>query len=153
MWKFCAAFELALRGHDDSEHSDNPGIFRGLVDFVASLDGVLHLQTATVFKGTSKTAQNELLDCMLSVALEQIIKELQKSVFVSLQADETTDISTQSQLVLVLHYIDDKHSALERFFEFIPLQSATSQSFATALRVSCCHHSREPKKQANMPGI
>ena len=26
-----------------------------------------HLKTATVFKGTSKTLQNELLDCMLSV--------------------------------------------------------------------------------------
>ena len=134
--KFCGAFELALRGHDESESSVNPGIFRGLVDFVASLDGALkeHLETATVFKGTSKTVQNELLDCMLSVAREQIIKEAQKSVFVSIQADETTDISTQTQLVLVLHYIDDKHSVQERFFEFIPLQSSTSESIATALK-------------------
>ncbi|CAL9695642.1 unnamed protein product [Knipowitschia caucasica] len=133
--KFCGAFELALRGHDESESSVNPGIFCGLVDFVASLDGALkeHLETATVFKGTSKTVQNELLDCMLSVAREQIIEEAQKSVFVSIQADETTDISTQSQLVLVLRYIDDKHSVQERFFEFIPLQSATSESIAAAL--------------------
>lgn len=29
--KFCGAFELALCGCDDSESSDNPGIFRGLV--------------------------------------------------------------------------------------------------------------------------
>ncbi|CAL9695954.1 unnamed protein product [Knipowitschia caucasica] len=119
--KFCGAFELALCGHDESESSVNPGIFRGLVDFVASLDVALkeHLETATVFKGTSKTVQNELLDCMLSVAREQIIEEAQKSVFVSIQADETTDISTQSQLVLVLRYIDDKHSVQERFFEFL----------------------------------
>jgi hypothetical protein len=77
--KFCGAFELALRGHDESESSDNPGIFRGLVDFVASLDGALkeHLDSATVFKGTSKTIQNELLDCMLSVTREEIIKEVQ----------------------------------------------------------------------------
>ncbi|KAJ8375276.1 hypothetical protein SKAU_G00058560 [Synaphobranchus kaupii] len=62
--KFCGAFELALRGHDETEASANPGIFRGLVNFVASLDGVLreHLENATVFKGTSKTVQNELLD-------------------------------------------------------------------------------------------
>ncbi|XP_056306384.1 uncharacterized protein LOC130218267 [Danio aesculapii] len=102
--KFCGAFELALRGHDESESSDNPGIFRGLVDFVASLDGVLkeHLDNATVFKGTSKTVQNELLDCMLSVMREHIIQEAQSSEFLSIQADETTDISTQCQLVLVL---------------------------------------------------
>ncbi|XP_008273895.1 zinc finger MYM-type protein 1-like [Stegastes partitus] len=134
--KFCGAFELALRGYDESEGSVNPGIFCGLVDFVASLDGALreHLETATVFKGTSKTVHNELLDCMLSVAREQIIKDAQKSAFLSIQADETTDISTQSQLVLVLRYIDDKHNVQERFFEFIPLRSATSESVATALR-------------------
>ncbi|KAI2646079.1 Zinc finger MYM-type protein 1 [Labeo rohita] len=116
--KFCGAFELALRGHDESEGSDNPGIFRGLVDFVASLDGVLkeHLENATVFKGTSKTVQNELLDCMLSVA------------------DETTDIATQCQLVLVLRYIDAKSNVQERFFEFIPLRSTTADSIATVLK-------------------
>lgn len=33
---FCGAFELALRGHDES--SGKPGVLPGLVDFVASLD-------------------------------------------------------------------------------------------------------------------
>ncbi|KAI2646644.1 Zinc finger MYM-type protein 1 [Labeo rohita] len=131
--KFCGAFELALRGHDESEGSDNPGIFRGLVDFVASLDGVLkeHLENATVFKGTSKTVQNELLDCMLSVVREQIIQDAQSSDFLSIQADETTDIATQCQLVLVLRYIDAKGNVQESFFEFIPLRSTTADSIAT----------------------
>ena len=66
---------MALRGHDESENSDNPGIFRGLVDVVASLDSALkeHLESATVFKGTFKTVQNELLDCMLAVVREDMI--------------------------------------------------------------------------------
>ncbi|RXN12340.1 zinc finger MYM-type 1-like protein [Labeo rohita] len=134
--KFCGAFELALRGHDESEGSDNPGIFRGLVDFVASLDGVLkeHLENATVFKGTSKTVQNELLDCMLSVVREQIIQDAQSSDFLLIQADETTDIATQCQLVLVLRYIDAKSNVQERFFEFIPLRSTTADSIATVLK-------------------
>lgn len=68
---------MALRGHDESERSVNPGIFCGLEDFVASLDGALkeYLENATVFKGTSKTVQNEFLECVLSVAREQIIRE------------------------------------------------------------------------------
>lgn len=74
-----------------------------------------------------------VLDCMLSVAGEQIINKAQSSDFLSIHADETTDIATQSQLVLVPRYIDDKNSMQERFFEFIPLQSATSESIATAL--------------------
>ncbi|XP_051790305.1 zinc finger MYM-type protein 1-like [Erpetoichthys calabaricus] len=134
--KFCGAFELALRLHDESESSDKPGIFHGLVDFVASLDGVLkeHLENATVFKGTSKTIQNELLDCMLSVVREQIIKEAQSSDFLSIQVDEIMDIATQSQLVLVLRYIDNKNNVQERFFEGISMQSATADSIATALK-------------------
>ncbi|KAL1261516.1 hypothetical protein QQF64_006781 [Cirrhinus molitorella] len=134
--KFCGAFELALRGHDESQSSDNPGIFRGLVDFVAALDGVLkeHLENATVFKGTSKTVQNELLDCMLSVVREHIIKEAQSSDFLSIQADETTDVATQCQLMLVLRYIDAKSNIQESFFAFIPLHSATADSISTALK-------------------
>lgn len=133
--KFCGAFELALRGHDESADSVNPGVFRGLVNFVASLDAVVHehLQSATVFKGTSKTVQNELLDCMLQVLRESIIEEIKIADFVSIQADETTDVSTQNQLVIVFRYIDQAHVVQERFFEFVPLQSATAATISTAL--------------------
>ena len=57
--KFCGTFDLALRGHNETLTSDNPGIFLGLVNFVAALYSVLskHLESATVFKGTSKTVQ------------------------------------------------------------------------------------------------
>ncbi len=134
--KFCGAFELALRGHDDeTESSDNPGIFRGLVDFVASLDNVLeeHLKTATVFKGTSKTVQNELLDSMLSVVKDYILEEVTAADFIAIQADETTDVSTRCQLVLVLRYIDSNGNIQERFFEFFTIQNANADSIATAL--------------------
>ncbi|TKS86331.1 hypothetical protein D9C73_020448 [Collichthys lucidus] len=54
------------------------GFFHGLVDLVPSLDKVFeeHPRTATVFEGTSKTVQNELLDCMASVIRERIVEEL-----------------------------------------------------------------------------
>ncbi|XP_060778845.1 zinc finger MYM-type protein 1-like isoform X2 [Neoarius graeffei] len=131
--KFCGAFELPLRG---SETSDNPGIFHGLVNFVASLDGVLreHLENATVFNGTSKAVQNELLDSMLAVVKEHIIKEAQSCDFLSIQADEIMDIATQSQLVLVLRYIDAKNNVQERFFEFVPLLAATAESVGMVLK-------------------
>lgn len=37
-------------------------------------------------------------------------------------------------LVLALHYIDDKNKTQERVSEFIPLQSVTAESIATALK-------------------
>ena len=39
--KFCGNFEIALRGHDESHSSNNPGIFLGLIDFVSELDLIL----------------------------------------------------------------------------------------------------------------
>ena len=133
--KFCGAFELALRGHDETASSNNPGIFRGLVDLVASLDGVLeeHLKTATVFKGTSKTVQNELLDCMLSVLRDCILEDVKRADYLAIQADETTDTATHCQLVLVLRYIDRLNKVQERFYEFIQLPNSTADTVATAV--------------------
>lgn len=133
--KFCGVFELALRGKDESEGSNNPGIFRGLVDLVASLDEAFeeHLKTATVFKGTSKTVQNELLESMLAVIRGHITEEVKSAKFVAIQADETTDVSTQTQLVLVLRYIDSNHAVQERCFEFLPVMDATSEAIASVL--------------------
>ncbi|KAL2085016.1 hypothetical protein ACEWY4_020534 [Coilia grayii] len=132
--KFCGIFELALRGKDETEGSTNPGIFRGLVDFVAELDEVFddHLKTASVFKGTSKTIQNEL-GCMLRVVRERIVEEVKAAKFVAIDADETTDVSTQTQLVLVLRYIDSNNAVHERCFEFLPLTESTSTSIANVI--------------------
>lgn len=107
--KFCSAFELALRGHDESEESGNRGIFRELVDFSAELDVTLreHLQNATVFKGTSKIIQNDILDCMLDVCKEEICSQIKKSEFLSVQCDETTDVTNWCQLVLIFRYVYD----------------------------------------------
>ena len=67
--KFCGKFEHPLRGHDETSQSSNPGVFRGLSEFAGKLDEFLksHFMKSTVFKGTSKTIQNELLDCILEV--------------------------------------------------------------------------------------
>ncbi|CAH2000427.1 unnamed protein product, partial [Acanthoscelides obtectus] len=91
--RFCGAFELALRGHDEKENSENRGIFKELVNFSAELDNELkvHIQSAKLFKGTSKTTQNELLECMLDVYHEEVKKEIANSPFVAVIADETTE--------------------------------------------------------------
>ena len=54
-------------------------MFLGLVNFTVALDSVLnqHLESATVFKGTSRTFQNELLDIMLKTLQCTIQKEIE----------------------------------------------------------------------------
>ncbi|XP_057658705.1 zinc finger MYM-type protein 1-like [Diorhabda carinulata] len=119
--KFCGAFELALRGHDEQEDSVNPGIFRGLINFSGELDLALrdHLQQATVFKGTAKDIQNDLLECMLSVCQAHIKKEIAESKFVSIMSDETSGISNVFQMVIIYRYTLPNGSPIERFWTFV----------------------------------
>lgn len=114
--KFCGAFELALHGHD----SKNPGVFLGLINFASEIDKTLqeHLQSDTVFKGTSKDIQNDLLNCMLDVYYEEIKKEIASAPFVAVMADETTDVSSKFQMSIVLRYVKNANP-VERFWGFL----------------------------------
>jgi hypothetical protein len=83
-----------LRGQDESSDSDNPGVFRGLLEFAGKLDENLsNFETATVFKENSKTIQNKLLDCILEVCRAKIAAEIGCTDFLAVTSDDTTDIS------------------------------------------------------------
>uniref|UniRef100_A0A1A7WQQ2 Si:ch211-240b21.2 n=2 Tax=Iconisemion striatum TaxID=60296 RepID=A0A1A7WQQ2_9TELE len=133
--KFCGAFELGMLGHGESVSADNPGIFRGLVDLMASSDSSLreHLESTTMFKCTSRAVKSELLDCMLAVLRERILEEVNAASFLAIQVDKTTDISSHYQLALVLRYIDERNNIQERFFEFIKLPNDGADPVATTL--------------------
>lgn len=132
--RFCGSFELALRGHDESDTSENPGIFRGLINFSAELDSAMkaHIDTATVFRGTSKTIQNELLQCMLEVCQEEISKEIKESNFVAIMADETSDVSLKNQLVIIFRYLVNLQP-VERFWSFVIPESQNAVSLASCI--------------------
>ncbi len=70
---------------------------------------------------------------MLSAVRDNIIKEGQDSGFIAIQADETMDIAVECQFVLVLRYNDGRNNLQKRFFEFIPVPSAISESIAAIL--------------------
>ena len=132
--KFCGKFELPLRGHDEKEGSDNPGVFRGLVDYTCSLDSSFetHLNSSKVFKGTSKTIQNELLDSIMHITKEQIKEEVKNSDFLAVMIDETTDNFDVSQQVIVLRY-ELQGEPVERFWGFFNPKDATAQSLSDVL--------------------
>lgn len=64
-----------------------------------------HYDAQPYFKGTSATIQNELLDFMYSVYKNEIAQQWANALFVAVQADETTDVSRKSQMVIVLRYM------------------------------------------------
>lgn len=146
--RFCGAFELALRGHNEKKDSTNPGVFRGLIDFSAELNLVLkaHLESSTVFKGTSKTIQNELLQIMLEVCQDKITEEIKDVKFLAIIADETSDVSNIFQMAIVYRYIV-KNKPVERFWTFLnPLQHDAASLAACILKqleyhkINCTPH-------------
>lgn len=136
--KFCGAFELALRGHNEKSDSENPGIFRGLINFSSELDTTLklHLEQSTVFKGLSKIIQNEMLECMLFVIRENIKKEINYADFFSIISDETTDVSAQFQMAIIFRYILSDGSPVERFWGFFNPSGHDAKSLTECIKIS-----------------
>lgn len=133
--KFCGVHELPLRGHDETMDLNNRGVLSDMVSYTATLDSVLndHLQNSKVAKNTSKTHQYDILQCMYEVYIEEIKKEIDDASFVSLQADETTDVSCRSQFVIILRYLKDSQP-VERFLAFIDVHDRTATGLTTVLK-------------------
>ena len=138
--KFYGAFELGLSGHDETFSSDNPGVFLGLVTCTAALDSVLsqHLESATVFKSTSKTVQNELLNIVVKTLQCTIKKEVDQADFVVVIADDTTDVSNHLQNVVVLRYVVSGKVA-EMLWPFFDLQQGNAENISTNV-ISCLNN-------------
>jgi hypothetical protein len=121
--------EMAFRGHDESSTSLNQGNYRQLLKSYGKLDSVfdrrLHgrLQQAGrsdsggVFTGVSSDVQNDVIECIDSVIEDQINKEVSECQFLSVQCDETMDVSTKEQLSIILR-LDRGYEIVERFLKF-----------------------------------
>lgn len=132
--RFCGIFELALRGHDETSNSSNPGIFRGLINFSAELDHELktHIMSTSCFKGTSNTIQNELLQVMFEVCQQKIFSEIKQSHFLAVIADETSDVSNIYQMAVVFRYIVE-NKPVERFWKFLKPKQHNAESLAACI--------------------
>lgn len=136
--------ELSFRAHDEKETSLNRGNFIEFCDFLASYDSVLreHLESSSVFKGTSKHVQNDLIESIAFVLKSQIQKEIQESMFFAVEVDETTDVGGYQQLVTILRFVnvEDIHFEVkERFLGF----SRVTQRNAEGISAMICDNIKD----------
>lgn len=126
----CGRQNLALRSHRDDGPIDcnilptkNDGNFRALLRFcVDAGDKVLenHLQNPSLRKKyTSKTIQNESIECCRLEILDIILKRISKAKYYSIAFDETPDLAGRAQVSLNLRYIDEDFNLREEFIGFI----------------------------------
>ena len=65
-----------------------------------------HLSNATVARNIHRTFKNDLLDSIYEVYLAQVESEISSCEFVSIQSNETTEVTCASQLATILRYVN-----------------------------------------------
>jgi hypothetical protein len=78
----------------------------------------------------SARIQNKLLDCIYDVYRESLQKDINKAMFVLVQADETTVISNKTQLVIVLRFVQGS-KVVEHFHGFVQLNDKSAVGIST----------------------
>ena len=116
--QFLARQGLPLRGHGD----DSDGNLLQLLKYQGDDEIEDWLQRKTN-KYTSHEMQNSFLKIMALDVLRNVIEKLQKSPYLTIMIDETTDVTNQEQVTIVLRRIDDTFETCE---EFIGLYTVSS---------------------------
>eukprot|EP00795_Rhopilema_esculentum_P005751 gene5751-11021_t len=141
---FLGKQELSFRGHNESEGSLNKGNYLELLECLANFDSILEhrlhgrladpkrASSGGVFKGVSSDVQNDLIECTDSVIQDQIDKEIQHCTFLSMQVDETTDVSTKEQLNIIV-CLDRKGEIVEKLLKFVNVSQDRSAPAITAI--------------------
>ena len=105
---FLGAHELPFRG----SKKGNNGIFLDLLELMSKKSTILHNhlnnRLGSACKLTSPDIQNQILDSVVEVYRQQVLLEISQASYVSVMADESVDISGQTQLVIVFRYINNK---------------------------------------------
>lgn len=111
--------ELVFRGHRENTESLNKDNYLELLDLLAQEEQFLkdHFMSSSIFKGVSNTIQNNLIQCITNILNSKIVKEIKYASFVSIQADETTDVSYQSKMSLIFRYVIEQN-IIKRFVGF-----------------------------------
>ena len=142
--EFCGRQGIAIRGHrdDTTSTSINKGNFKALLDMrIDAGDDVLKQHLSEGPKNAtyiSKTAQNELLECIGDFIKLKILSEIKSQEghnFFAIEADEIRDISNWEQLGIAVRYIKN-HNAVERILAYVDCESTTGESICNAI-VQC----------------
>ena len=111
---FCGRQCIALRGHRDDSSSDedgNKGNFLSLIDYaIKSGNKTLgkHLkEAARNALYTSKTIQNQLIECIGEHIRNRILDDVKLARWFTILCDEVVDVARKEQVSIVLRFVDD----------------------------------------------
>ena len=139
----CAHQDIALRGHDESDKSENPGNFKAILQLVANHDDQFQQSYRNAPRNalyTSPDIQNQIALIMSNIVREVICTQVRDAVYFSLLIDETKDVSKKEQMSIVLRYMQNG-KVYERFIGFVHISSLDAASLVEDIcgTMSACH--------------
>ena len=133
---YCAQQGIALRGHDESADSMNPGNFRSLISLLARHTPELSRQLANFSSSASWLSpvfQNEIISFLFKQVYSAIKDEINKAKYFTVLADETKDISKEEQLSIAFCYIH-QGKTIERFVGYTKATDLCAKSLAEYIK-------------------
>uniref|UniRef100_A0A3P8SLS9 DUF4371 domain-containing protein n=1 Tax=Amphiprion percula TaxID=161767 RepID=A0A3P8SLS9_AMPPE len=132
---FLAKQQLAFHGNDESTGSANRGDYVELLHAFTEKDDrlVRHLETSTVFSGLSNRIQNDLIEAVGDVIRNDIKKEIGAAPFVAIEVDETTDVTNQAQISVILRYVATSEAGCEVKEAFLGFDNVSEDRRAPAI--------------------
>ena len=113
--RFLSRQGLAFRGDADESDSNFMQLIHLRSEDVLKLVDWIQQKTD---KYTSGEMQNEMIKVMAVRVLRQIAEQLQKSLFITVMVDETTDVSNVEKVVICLRWVDENFEVQEKFVGF-----------------------------------
>ncbi|CAH9056162.1 unnamed protein product [Cuscuta europaea] len=134
--RFLLVQGLAFRGHDEHDYSANKGYFLELLDWYSARND----EVAKVVKDnapsnhqlTSPVIQKELINACASETRKELIGEIGEKYF-SLLVDEARDSSIKEQMAVVVKFVNDNGTVIERFLGLIHVVDTTALSLKSAV--------------------
>lgn len=132
---FLAKQQLAFRGNDESTGSANRGNYVELLHAFAEKDDRLarHLESSTVFSGFSNRIKNDLIEAVGDVIRNDIKEEIGAAPFVAVEVDETTDVTNQAQISVILRYVATSEAGCEVKEAFLGFDDVNEDRRAPAI--------------------
>ena len=106
----CARQNIALRGHDEQETSQNKGNFLEILDLLAAYSDEFKNRLSNSprnCKYTSNHTQNDILLAACDTILDQVATEVKQAGVFAVMEDECRDVSRIEQLSVCIRYVNN----------------------------------------------
>ncbi|CAN0876386.1 Zinc finger MYM-type protein 1 [Linum grandiflorum] len=134
---------LPFRGHDESEDSNNRGLFLSLLEFYASdiekVKSVVLNNAPKNHQLTSPKIQKDIVHALAVETSKLITMDIGDDLFTIL-ADESRDVSVKEQMSVVLRYLNGNGCVVERFLGISHVSDTKAVSLKNAIESMLTKH-------------